>query len=291
MVEAPFPAIKSLVAIGLKQRGGLVALDFGDYWLESRWPLYQEFLDHAVRASVQYVDKISVVNNELRDRLRRPVDGSRVYERRGDILVLPNGVDLTLFNPDRTPAHELLHGSNDKTVIYAGAITRDHGCEALPWIVRTTCRLDSEIRFVFVGDGDYLGELQAALHEEEQEKRVLFAGRVPHELVGAYIAGAQVGIFLKPLSHASAGTYYPLKVLEYMAMRCPPVAEATSQLQDLILDGRNGRCVDLKSLPMTLVELLNSPDRRKIMGQRARERAMAYSWELLAKRMLDFWAG
>lgn len=289
LLEAPFPAIKSLVAVGLGRPGSLAALDIGDYWLESDWYPYQRFLDHAVRTSSRYVDKISVVNPELKERLIGNVSRSGQDALREEILVLPNGVDLTLFAPGKTSNGGLPLPSKEKTAIYVGAMTRDHGCEALPWIVRATCQIDSEIRFIFVGGGEYLGELRARLYQETNDGRVLFVGRVPYSSVRDYIACARVGIFLKPSSYRTAGTYYPLKVLEYMAMECPPLAEATPQLNHLIIDGRNGRLVCMENLPETIVEMLGSPGRLKHLGRNARQSVTPFSWDSLAKKLLHFW--
>jgi glycogen synthase len=77
-------------------------------------------------------------------------------------------------------------------------------------------------------------------------------------------------------------------LLEAMAAGLPVVASAVGGIPDALGDaGRLVRPGDPAALAAAVDEVLDDPDLAAELGQTARWRAAAYSWEVLAGRVLD----
>ena len=93
---------------------------------------------------------------------------------------------------------------------------------------------------------------------------------------------------LDVLVQPSRADNFPLAVLEAMAAGVPVVATRVGGIPELVLDGETGLLVEPES-PTALAEALDglaaSPERRRGLGRRGRERAgEEFSPELTARR-------
>jgi glycosyltransferase involved in cell wall biosynthesis len=89
-------------------------------------------------------------------------------------------------------------------------------------------------------------------------------------------------------------TYYeglPNVVLEAMACELPVIASKVSGIPEQVEDNVTGFLVppgDIQCFYKKIVELLESPDKRNILGKNARKKVLEnFTWNLVAKRIAD----
>lgn len=155
---------------------------------------------------------------------------------RKELIVVPNGVDTTLFDPAVASGKgiRLKYGLNngERLCVYAGRIEKVAGAE----IILETARLlenRPDIRFMLVGEGN--SEL---LSELSNCKNIILTGRVPKENVPEYIAAADCIFVPFPNTVASNGIS-PLKLFEALAMEKPVIASAISGIKEAVREDKN----------------------------------------------------
>jgi glycosyltransferase involved in cell wall biosynthesis len=82
----------------------------------------------------------------------------------------------------------------------------------------------------------------------------------------------------------------PIKLFEYMAMEKPVVAPRLKPIQDVIQDGQEGILFspdDRESLQQSLEFLIDHEEKRKIVGQNARNKIVAkHTWRKNAEQIV-----
>lgn len=209
LLEAPHPRL--LAELDSLAPGTPVLYDAIDVWdgaLGAGW--YDA--GAAARAAAR-ADRLIASSALLRDELARATGR--------EVTLLPNAVDTRLFDPDvpRAVPHDLRRGT--PTVVYVGSLWGD-------WV-----------------DLDLLAELARALPEATihligpagsrrlpAAPNLLALGPKPQDEVPAYLAAADVALVPFRPSRLSAAVS-PLKVFEYLAMRCPVVSTPLPEVADL----------------------------------------------------------
>jgi glycogen synthase len=214
-------------------------------------------------------DAVIVLTQRLADRL---IAGGL---DRGRVHVIPSGVDLRLFArrlPD--PAPELPR----PRVLFVGRLAAQKGVSTL---LDAVPLLRTRAAVALVGDGPQ----RAALERQASHlgpDRVHFQGFVPHAEVPAWLAAADVLVL--PSIYEELGSV----LLEAMAAGLPVVASAVGGIPDALGDA--GRLVppgDPAALAAAVDGVLDDPALAAEMGGAARLRATAFSWDMLAGRVLE----
>jgi glycosyltransferase involved in cell wall biosynthesis len=189
---------------------------------------------------------------------------------RKDLIVVPNGVDTTLFDPVAVSGQgiRLKYGLSDgeKLCVYAGRIEEVSGAE----ILLETARLlenSPAIRFMLVGEGS--SEL---LSELSNCDNVILTGRVPKETVPEYLAAADCIFVPFPNSVASHGIS-PLKLFEALAMSKPVIASSISGIKEAVCEDENVLLVsnDPKSWATAVTKLFENGEEYNRRGPTSRE--------------------
>jgi glycosyltransferase involved in cell wall biosynthesis len=86
--------------------------------------------------------------------------------------------------------------------------------------------------------------------------------------------------------------YEPFGIVALEAMACgrPPVASNTGGLAEIVENGADGYLVapgDHLDLARRMLWLVKNPDRSRHMGERARQKALGYSWTSAARQTAD----
>ncbi len=198
------------------------------------------------------------------------------------IVVLEWGADTGRFRPGAGGPSPLVRPA-DTVAVFAGAFRIWHGAIHLAHAMR---ELDGrgrrDLGAVFIGDGPELPRVREAARGLTQ---VRFTGAVPHDVVPACLAAADIGV--APFDVAthrplSLGFYWsPLKIFEYMAAGLPVVAPAVDRLPTIVCHEQEGLLYP-PMVPGALaaaLERLTDPALRRRFGDAARARAVReYSW-------------
>jgi glycosyltransferase involved in cell wall biosynthesis len=128
-----------------------------------------------------------------------------------------------------------------------------------------------ELEVVIAGDGPARGELEALARSGSLAGRVSFPGWVPPDAVPPLLASATV--VLVPSIHEGFG----LVALEAALAARPVVASRVEGIPEVVIDGETGLLVppgDAHALAAAIDSLLESPERARALGARARENAI-----------------
>ena len=141
-----------------------------------------------------------------------------------------------------------------------------------------------EITLVHVGHGEFLPALQALTVELLTSNRNLWLGYQEARLPGLYRAW---DAFLFAASGSEQGQR---AILEAMASGLPVVALDVPGVSDLMTDGREGIiAATADDLEPALVRLASDESLRRRMGNRARERALAFTPDRFAVTACAFY--
>jgi glycosyltransferase involved in cell wall biosynthesis len=188
-----------------------------------------------------------------------------------------------------TPADEALKKGRKFLVGYVGVMGRQEGIDyllrAAAHIVYGLKRRD--VHFALVGGGTSLEEMRALAAQLRLAEYVSFTGRVPDEDMLAVLNTADVCVN-PDVANAMNDISTMNKVMEYMALGKPMVqfdlAEGRFSAREASLYARRN---DFKDLGEKIVELLDDPQRRRIMGAYGRRRVeRELEWRYEAPKLL-----
>lgn len=189
------------------------------------------------------------------------------------------GVDIERFNPARFSEQERLAlklragiPQDAPVLLFVGRITADKGVRELLDAFREIKTAGSTAHLIFVGhfDSEIGGGAGISRHDIEGIRDVYIAGFT--ECPEMYMAIAD--ILCLPSYREGFGTV----VIEAAAMGVPTVGSDIYGLSDAVIHGETGMLVpprDTTALANALSDMLTDAERRKKMGQAARQRAEA----------------
>ena len=195
------------------------------------------------------------------------------------VHVIPNGVDLDLYQPD--PSQE-----RPETLIYTGSMdwypNEDAVIFFLQSILPNIWRTYPQVRLSVVGQHptEKLRRVVEETTASNTQGEVVVTGRV--EDVKPYIA--QAGVYVVPL-RIGGGTR--LKILEALAMQKAVVSTTVGaeglnlvDRQEIVLADRPNQFAD------SVIELLSDSERRQNLGLKGRERVeQDYGWSSIGHKL------
>jgi glycosyltransferase involved in cell wall biosynthesis len=200
------------------------------------------------------------------------------------VLEVEWGADVDHFHPDVKGEVPFTRDPSRILAVFAGAFRSWHGVGHLAAaLARLHAAGDRRFGAVFIGDGP---ERAAAERGVRGVPAVTFTGAIPHDLLPACLARADIGVApFDALRHRPLrlGFYWsPLKIFEYMAVGLPVVAPALPRLQRLVRHGEEGLLYDPedpRGIDAALIALAD-PALRTRMGGAARARVVRdFSWD------------
>jgi len=201
----------------------------------------------------------------------------------GQYDIIPNGIDLELFSPDVSPINEFCDGKLN--ILFVGRLEEQKGVDYLIKAYKLVKKEIPDSRLIIVGPGT---RLRGKYEKEVQQsglKDVIFVGGKPQNELPQYYKAADV--FCAPATGLES---FGIVLLEAMAVGKSVVATNIEGYNSVLTDGVEGRLVpprDEKMLAQALVSLLTDEPLRQEMAARARLKAMEYSWEHVAQRVLN----
>jgi glycogen synthase len=183
------------------------------------------------------------------------------------ISIIANGVDarhISYSHIDRDEARKRLGIRESFLVGYIGSLYGWEGIGLLIDALGTLRRQGLDVGLLIVGNGPDEDNLRMAADQAQISDHVIFAGRIPHDEVGASYDAADVMVYPR-LEMELTQRVTPLKPLEAMAMAKPVIASDVGGHRELILDEETGILFpagDVTELAKAIQRIIQEPDTR-----------------------------
>lgn len=238
---ASAPLALLLRALGLRFVLEVNGIPLQDARLQGvRNPLWLFLIDLFSKTTYRLADRFAVVSPEIQENVKKALQG----EARREIAIVPNGVDLSVWRPEKkATARARLSLPLERPVIgFLGSFYQWQGLDRLLAAAPLVLEREPETLFLLAGFGpeeERLRELARPLGDA-----VRFVGRVPLADGPTWVNAFDVGVHLVMPRKACS----PVKLLCYMACARPTVATFEVDGFESIEKDQAGRRVDYHSL-------------------------------------------
>ncbi len=200
-------------------------------------------------------------------------------ERIKNTLVMPSGIDYDFFSKPRRRAKHVLnkYGIEKPFALFVGRVAKEKRIEDLinaAQIVQNKC---DDLTFVIAGKGPALDEYKKMVEMKGLEKKIIFTGFAPDEVLPILYQNAELFVFPSRVDTQA------LTVLEAMAGGCPVLVYSKSAPAEFI--GKGGQRFD--TVPDMAEKMLKMIERRKEFSENAKKEAMKFD---VKKRVQDLCA-
>lgn len=262
--------------------------------LEVNAPLYHEqrelgelVFQRLARFSERWIcshsTKTVTVSHVLKEMLRQ----GGVPDTR--LTVIPNGIDPRRFHRGISGEEIRRRYGLDGAVVvgFVGWFRPWHGLELLLQTLERGTLTAPHVRLLLVGDGPAHPALRHYAQTHGLSSRIIFTGPVDRSDVAAHIAAMDIAVQPSVTAYAC-----PMKIIEYMAMGKCVVAPDQPNIREMLQDQINGQLFqpwDLEQLAAALSRVIQEPDRRRELGEKARQTIYerGYLWSANVARVIQ----
>ncbi len=210
----------------------------------------------------------------------------RRFFPRMDVTVIPNGVDRAEFRRDPLARSRLRSALGlEEDDLAAAFVGGDWERKGLPIALEGLARTGRWHLLVGGGGG------ARAIRELARRENAL--GRLHLFRAGEIIATSDLLSAADALLFPTSYEGFSLVTLEAAAMGLPLLISRVNGSQELVTDGETGFFIDRtpESVERALEALAEDPERRRRMGERAREVSASYDWDRVARLYEALYAG
>ena len=229
-------------------------------------------------AAMKAADRVVCISNGVK------YDLSALGLHEEKLYVLPNAVDLSMFNVGRRSDHAA------HNIVYAGSFLHWKGVDILVGAFALLLKQVPDAKLYLVGDDheDNRQKLETQIRELGIEKSVVMTGYVSQREVASYLGMADVAVLPNRLTVEGSAYTSPLKVFEYMAAKVPIVASDLPSIRE-VLDGETAVLVppdNAKALCDGMFYLLKNPDIGHGLATKAYERVESnYTFKIRVQKI------
>ena len=203
------------------------------------------------------------------------------------VVVVRSGPEIDKFKP--VPVNDSWRNGKEYLVGYLGVMGPNDGMEYLletiNFIVHSLNRTD--IHFILIGSGDMQPKLKKICTRFGLDEFVEFTGRLPDQQVKEILSTADLAVApdpRDPLNDVSTMN----KIIEYMALEkalvCFDLREAKVSAGDAAVYAKPN---DAQDFALKVIELLEQPEKRKVMASYGRKRFLdSLAWDHQKKHLL-----
>lgn len=223
--------------------------------------------------------KVTAISQYLKDQ-------AKAYGYKGQVSVIPNGVDLELFaqtfSDEQIKSFKVRFDKKEGDVFLI-TTSRLVVKNAIGDIISALTYLPANVKLLILGQGDEEDNLRALTVDLKVAERVKFLGYVAHAEMPSYLAIADV--FVRPSLSEGLGNSF----LEAMAAGLPVIGTRVGGIPDFLNDGETGLFCEVsnpKSIAQKVDKLLKDRESREYIVNKARKLVrQRYNWHEIAKDM------
>lgn len=160
---------------------------------------------------------------------------------RKKVRILPNSVEMSLFNPNKVEEKEILKIKKDLNIpkdafisCFVGRMGTEKSVDVTLKFLAKTLKKDDNIYFIAIGDGPDLENLKNQAKELNILDKVRFTGKVEHDKLPVYYAISKLYLT------SSLTEMNSISMLEAMAMGLPVLQRMDEINKEQIQEGKNG---------------------------------------------------
>lgn len=201
----------------------------------------------------------------------------KTYNKK-EIDIIPNGVDINEFKPDKNTTDKI-------RIISTSRFTKRKGIIYLLEAFKNICKKYKNITLSLIGQGDLEQDFRKYVKKHNIKNRVFFLGLIPHEKIHTEYKKAD--IFVLPSFNEGMSN----SLLEALATGLAIISTDTGGAKDLI-DDTNGFIVkkgDVKDIEKVLISLVANKEKLNKMKTYSRQKALSISWEKVANEYFEIY--
>ncbi len=274
ILHAHSPSLNALAALRVGNALGIpVVYEIRAFWEDADAARPGGLRYRLTRALESYVLRRVDAVTTVCEGLRSEIEARGVPRRK--ITVVPNAVDVHQF-PVAPPSNGMLaHRLGLTGHLVLGFIGSFHAHEGLSLLLAALPRMLGAVpslQLLLVGAGPQEDALREQVRQLGLERKVRFAGRVPHQQIADYYQLIDVLVYPR-LPMRLTELVAPLKPLEAMAQGRLVVASDVGGHRELIEDGKTGllfKAGDAQALATRVIQLIRHVETWPALRQQAR---------------------
>jgi len=227
------------------------------------------------------------------DRMREDLERKGIARQKLTPVVM--GVDLEVSVPERIAPADDARLRGKRVLVYLGTMARGRRIEILFDMLRLVRQQFPDVLLLMVGEAeDELQEkwLRKRADEAGVADATLWTGWLPNQEAWRYVRAAEVGLAPYPRGPLlDSGS--PTKVLEYLALGIPVVANDNPDQERVLREGGGGLCVPhtARDFAQAVNRLLVDEPLRRAMASSGQSYVRASrGYQTLAKLVADKYA-
>lgn len=258
--------------------------------------LYEEYVHYVLQSkSMQrYIIRFATAYANFCTSVVAPSDSvAELIRQRGvdvPIEVIPTGIDFEAFQQGDGALFRKKTGIGENVPLigHVGRLAPEKNLVFLSLAVKRHMRENTETRFLIVGDGPDLKQIQAAFDRENMGDRLVLTGKLTGEdLINAYCA---MDVFVFSSHSETQG----LVIAEAMAAGAPVIALDASGVRDVVSDNENGRLLpsdaSAEAFANTISAFFSDPDQGRAWHDNALETARRFDRLAMAEQLSQLYS-
>ncbi len=211
---------------------------------------------------------------------------------RARMTAVPMGVDAALFDRARVRPVDDPRLDGRRVVLYLGRVAQARRSDFLLDLAGRLAAAEPDVLLVIAGDApsdDEMAWMRREIGARDLDRHVLLTGWLPQERALGYAVRAEVGI-----SPIPRGTLYdvssPTKLVEYLALGIPSVANDIPDQRLVIEQSGAGLCAPMQAEPFAaaVLRLLRDPGLARQFGERGPAYVRAHrTYDILGRSVAE----
>ena len=210
-------------------------------------------------------------------------------------LVLPNFPSSSIWKDDlKSCGISGLLPRIKFDIVYLGGLTEQRGIIKLLQVIKILRKKRSQIRALFVGpffSEAFKNKFFTYIMDNNLNPNIYWRDTVPHDKVCAVLKQVKIGLSVLHPSYKRYKKALPLKVLEYLSVGLPVVANDFPLIREIVEKHNLGYCVPFHSNDIAeAVEklLVMTAEEKEAMSQRCRDTIQKhFMWTTVEPALLD----